>query len=101
MQIRHHPRMTYQGRAIWPPVWIWLSGLDKTQPAIGEVGVLTQVQFSRTLQSTLFLTIEIANGSRYVGSLKFDNPHFAEKVRSVLHQHIDYTIKDIAAIDMV
>ena len=91
--------MTYKGRPIWPPQWIWISGPNNTVPLVGGIGTLENVQFSRVLTNSLFLTIGIGDGNRYMASLNFDDDHFAQRVLLVLHKHVGRTIKYIAEID--
>ena len=92
--------MVYRGRRIWPPHWIWISGPDKTESPEGEGGTLENVQLSRALKSSLFLTIRMLDGNRYMGCLNFDDDRFARKVLSILHEHLGQTIKNIAEIDI-
>jgi len=101
MQLRNHPMMTFEGRPIWPPHWIWISGPDSRQNPVGEVGALENVRVSRVFKNTLFLTVSMLNGNRYMGSLSFDDVEFARKVFSVFKEHIGQAIKDIAEIEIV
>jgi hypothetical protein len=100
MQLRNHPLMSYKGRPIWPPDWSWISGSDNTSIPAGEVGTLENVQCSHVLESVLFLTIAMLDGNRYVGSLHFNNEAFAQRVLSLLHDHVGETIQQIAEIDI-
>jgi hypothetical protein len=101
MQLRNHPHMTCKGRPIWPPHWSWISGPEKTEPIVGEIGILENVQFSRVLTNTLFLTIGIGEGNRFIGQLKFDDERFARRILLLLQSQIGHTIKDIAEIAIV
>ena len=100
MQLRSHLMMSYKGRPSWPPQWNWMSGADKTESAVGELGTLEQAQLSRILGDTLFLTIFTPRGNRFTGQLKFDDEHFASRIFSLLHSRIGHTIKDIAEIEI-
>jgi hypothetical protein len=60
----------------WPPTWspIQLKG----QPATGEIGVLEQVLMQDKSAPKCYLIIR-HNNSKYLGSLTFDDPPFADK----------------------
>ena len=100
MQVRNHPMMIFEGRPIWPPHWIWISGPDSRQTPVGEVGMLENVRVSRVFKNTLFLTVSMLDGNRYMGTLSFDNVHFARKVFLVFKEHIRQAIKDIGEIEI-
>jgi hypothetical protein len=72
MLLRDHPLMSYKGVPSWPPVWLWIDGLEK-ETASGEIGILKEVTLSRiNPPDRCFLNIE-HKGSSYVGSLLIDD----------------------------
>jgi hypothetical protein len=66
----------------------------------GEVGTLENVRVSRVFKNTLFLTVSMLDGNRYMGTLSFDNVHFARNVFLVSKEHIRQAIKDIGEIEI-
>ena len=101
MQLRDHPRMVYKGRPIWPPHWSWIDGPNKSASAEGEDGTLRNAQLSHVLRNTIFLTMTTPDGDRFVGSLSFDDEPAADLFFRVFRNHLDHSVQDIAAIDIV
>jgi hypothetical protein len=92
--------MVYKGRPSWPPHWVWIDGVVKNEVE-GEVGTLENVQLSRVVKNTIYLTISTPDGNRYVGSLNLANEHFADTVFQLLRNHLGRSVQSIAEIDIV
>jgi hypothetical protein len=100
MELRHHPRMTYQGRCNWPPEWKGPYGPRNPLPH-GEVGVLVRVDTVSTILGVPHCVLVIQwNDEEYFGSLYFEDEAFMQRVVIVLRDRINRPISEIGSIDM-
>jgi hypothetical protein len=100
MELRTHPKMTWQGECNWPPQWHGPYGPDKPLPE-GEIGVLRAAKKSTVsaLGSCCALTVAYS-GQDYFGSLSFDDEEFFQKLYALLTAHIDKPISAIGSLDI-
>ena len=100
MKLRNHPKMTWQGRPNWPPIWHGPYGPDKPLPE-GEVGVLRAFEKSILSAGACCCLLTVAhNGQDYFGSLSFDDEEFSQKVCAILSDHIGEPISAIGSLDI-
>jgi hypothetical protein len=98
MELRSHPRMSFQGVRNWPPAWTSTSGTLTTLPT-GEIGVLEQVKLSVIDPSTCFIMMS-QDGNYYIGRLTFDDQEFCHQVCELLKGHYGHLLVDIGALDI-
>ena len=69
MELRSHPKMTWQGHRNWPPIWNGSHGPDNPLPQ-GELGVLAGVEIrSLEIKPAHCVLIIRYNDQEYFGSL--------------------------------
>lgn len=98
MELRKHPKMTWQGRPNWPPQWHGPHGPDSPLPQ-GEIGILTRVETSALTDAHCVLVIR-HNDQEYYGTLKFDDAEFLKTVSAVLNRQIGKPISAIGSLDI-
>jgi hypothetical protein len=99
MKLRDHPLMTRKsGIRSWPPTWT-SARLAAAEGPIGEVGTLQQALLNNLMSTRIFLLINY-QGSRYMGSMAFDNPEFCSEIYAVLNSHVGCSIKEIGDLDL-
>ena len=100
MELRTHPKMTWQGRANWPPQWAGPHGPDNPLPE-GEVGILTRVETAveNAIAPHCVLVIHYKDQD-YLGSLSFDDEEFLKTVCDVLNGHVGKPISAIGSLDI-
>ncbi len=98
MQLRDHPLMVRKsGFKNWPPLWT-TTHHDRNDNPTGEIGTLQQVLTSELLDNKIFLFIQF-QGSRYMGSMRFDDLAFCSQVHTLLKTNIGLSIKEIGDLD--
>jgi len=102
MELRRHPKMTFQGNPNWPPHWVGPYSRDDPLPR-GEIGVLTEV-YSRPANSTFdrprcYIVME-HEWQQYFASLLFDDLTFLEVVCTMLQGYIGTPISTIGGLDI-
>ena len=99
MFLRNHPLMRYRGLASWPPAWTWIGGGENKRPR-GEIGILRKVNLSIISPADrCFLYID-HHGSSYVGCLLIDDHGFCHQIVTLLQEHLDRPIAEIASLDL-
>jgi hypothetical protein len=102
MELRNHPKMTFEGKPNWPPHWIGPYSENHPLPR-GEVGVLREV-YSKPAniigRPRCYLVIEY-EGQEYFASLLFDDLEFLENLCIVLQWYIDTPISNIGSLDIL
>jgi hypothetical protein len=100
MELRKHPKMTWQGRPTWPPTWNGPHGPNNPLPQ-GEVGVLQGVETgAASLLGTCCLLVMSYNDQDYVGTLLFQDEEFHKKLCAVLNGHVGSPISAIGSLDI-
>jgi hypothetical protein len=98
VELRSHPKMAYQGRSNWPPVWSGPSGPDMPK---GEVGVLIKVEAaSKYLTAAHCLLVINCNNQEYFGALFFDDENFAQHICNLLRGHLGSPMSVLGALDI-
>ena len=96
LQLRDHPLITLRtGVKAWPPFWITSSG----DAASGEIGILQDVSIGVLIKTTLFLFVGF-QGSRYVGSMSFDDSISCQKFYDLLKPTVGRSIKEIGDLEV-
>jgi hypothetical protein len=100
MQLRYHPLMSYQGRPIWPPIWISLesAGTGDEEILEGEMGHLKRLRCEPTDPRCIFL-IMVHEEAEYVGCLLFNDDLSCEKIAQRLRKLYGVAIKAIGSSD--
>lgn len=100
MEVRKHPKMTWQGSPNWPPHWSGPYGPDNPLPQ-GEVGVLRSVENStvNAVAACCLLTVT-HNDQEYFGTLSFDDEAFFHQFCDILKGHIGEPISAIGSLDI-
>jgi hypothetical protein len=100
MELRKHPKMTWQGLPSWPPRWNGPHGPDNPLPQ-GEVGILMRVETAadNTIAPHCVLVIH-HNDQDYLGNLSFDDEEFLATVCAILNAHIGEPISTIGSLDI-
>jgi hypothetical protein len=103
MELRHHPLMSNNGVANWPPRWM---PREPGKPQLhGEYGVLTEVATACNPQphnerpSEIFLFME-HESIGYVSSLLFDDASFCGAIGKLLRAHCGKSIEEIGRVDL-
>src|SRR5215475_13181769 len=100
MLLRDHPLMSYHGIPSWPPVWTFVTGLEKKHPRRGEIGILKKVTVSNVRAADrCFLHIDY-EGSTYVGCLLVEDPVFCDQIVALLQGYVNRAIEDIRSLDI-
>jgi hypothetical protein len=100
MELRNHPKMTWQGIRNWPPHWTGPYGPDNPLPQ-GEVGVLTAVEKSGMSPVGAGCLITIRHRDQdYFGTLSFDDEEFSNQIFDILSGHIGEPISAVGSLDM-
>ena len=100
MELRSHPRMTWQGHPNWPPKWTGPHGPQNPLPE-GEVGVLTRVETTDpSLIAPHCILIIRYNNEDYLGSLYFDDEDFLTEICDLLQSYIGRRISEIGSLDI-
>jgi hypothetical protein len=100
MELRNHPKMTWQGHPNWPPKWTGPHNSENPLPE-GEVGILTRVETTGpSLIAPHCILVIRYNDEDYLGSLFFDDEEFLQKICSILNEHIGLTISEIGNLDV-
>ena len=100
MELRKHPRMTWQGQPNWPPNWSGPHGPNNPLP-VGEVGILTRVETGATAAAAPYCILVIrCNDQDYFGGLFFDDLSFLEQVTAVLRQHLGLSLAEIGNLNI-
>ena len=81
---------------VWPPIWAKFKGVGV---ASGEIGYLEHVRIRAELQACLFLTID-HEGSKFMGSMTFDDSAFCLQLCELLKSKIGLSIKEIGDLDL-
>ena len=98
VQLRDHPLMTRKsGVPTWPPIWT-TTRLDSDKPT-GEIGFLERAMMHELFDNKIFLFVE-HQGSRYMGSMHFDDRRFCAQVFTILQANVGRFIKDIGDLDL-
>jgi hypothetical protein len=97
MQLRAHPWMSYRGVSNRPPAWKRISG--QGDGPVGEAGILEEAHLSHVSGNNCILVIRY-DGSRYIGSLMFDDGQFCTKVCDFLSRHCGQPLTVVAGLDM-
>src|SRR5918994_7954297 len=97
MELRKHPKMTWQGRPNWPPHWSGPYGPDNPLPE-GEVGVLRAVEKDVVAPSCVLTVAH--NDQQYLGTLRFDDEEFCNQISAILMGHIGEPISAIGSLDI-
>jgi hypothetical protein len=95
LQLRDHSLTLKSGNKTWPPFWITSSGDN----ASGEIGILQDVLIGVVIPTTLFLFIEF-QGSRYVGSMSFDDSISCQKIYDLLKPIVGRSMKEIGDLEV-
>jgi len=99
MQLRNHPLLIRKnGTKTWPPTWTSTHGDENDMP-MGEVGTLQQLSIGILLATSLILIINY-QGSRYLGSLYFDDPKSCNAIYTRLSSMVGCSIKEIGDLDL-
>ena len=100
MELRRHPRMTYQGRSTWPPEWRGPYSPDNPLPR-GEVGILTRVEATSSLLKNPHCVLVMRwSEQEYVGSLRIDEEKFLHEIIGLLRNHLDRPIAEIGRLEV-
>jgi hypothetical protein len=100
MELRKHPRMTYQGRPNWPPDWKGPYGPNNPLPC-GEVGILIRVEPASNILRTPHCIVVIQwNNQEYLASLYFDEEAFLQEIFGLLQSSIGQPIAEIGSLDI-
>jgi hypothetical protein len=101
MELRKHPKMTFQGKPSWPPQWFGPHGPGHPLPE-GEVGTLKEV-YSKPLTANgsphCYLIMEY-DGKEYYASLLSDDPLFRDEICETLRGFIGVWISRIGSLDI-
>jgi hypothetical protein len=101
MELRHHPKMIWQGRPNWPPQWNGPHGPHNPLPQ-GEVGVLKGVEKSAVSPvGACCLLVMAHHDQEYFGSLSFDDEAFVNELCAILNGQIGSAISAIGSLDIV
>ena len=99
MLLRDHPLMQYHRIPSWPPVWMWIGGVENKNPR-GEVGILDEVVLSNLRPlDRCYLYIE-HRGSTYLGCLLIDDESFCSEIARLLRCYCNHPIAEIGSIDL-
>jgi hypothetical protein len=101
MELRHHPKMTFYGKRIWPPHWVGPYSSTNPLPR-GEVGILRQVYAKPANvvgESRCYLVIEHQD-QEYFASLRCDEPQFLLEICTTLQSYVGTLISDIGSVDI-
>jgi hypothetical protein len=99
MLLRDHPLMSYKGVPNWPPTWTWIGGLEDKRPRRGEIGILKTVSLSKVLPANSYLYID-HQGSSYLGSLRFDDRAFCERITEILRFCRNRPVAEIGGLEL-
>ncbi|HEX7229582.1 MAG TPA: hypothetical protein VF452_04255 [Candidatus Binatia bacterium] len=100
MELRRHPRMTYQGQPNWPPQWIGPFGPNNPLPS-GEVGILVRVSNMSGMLDTLHCLLAMEwNHQEYFGFLYFDEEDFVQTFIRLAQSHVGRSIAEIGSLDI-
>ena len=101
MELRKHPKMTFQGKPTWPPQWFGPHGPGHPLPQ-GEVGTLKEVCLkSLTATGPQHCYIVVEHESReYFASLSFDDPQFLNEICRTLQKFTGLPISRIGSLDI-
>jgi hypothetical protein len=98
VELRSHPKMSYQGRPNWPPAWSGPSGSDIPK---GEVGVLIKVEgASKYLTAPHCFLVIHWNNQEYFGALFFDDENFADTICNLLTAHLGSPMSVLGGLDL-
>jgi hypothetical protein len=99
MLFRNHPLMRYCSVPSWPPVWVWMGGLEDKHPK-GEIGVFRRLGESYIQPSNkCFLLIDHEESS-YMGCLMVNDHVFCSQIVRFLHHCYNRPIAEIAGLDL-
>lgn len=96
MQLRIHPCMSHGGTSNWPPVWSRVSGGGEIP--VGEVGTLEISYPSEVTDTKCFLIIQ-HDGSRFLGTLVFDDSPCRRKICEFLSRHCGQQLRTVAELN--
>jgi hypothetical protein len=100
MELKRHPRMTYQGQSNWPPQWVGPYGPNNPLPS-GEVGILVRVSCMGGMLDTLHCLLGMEwNHQEYFGFVYFDDEDFVQTFVSLAQNHIGRSIAEIGSLDI-
>jgi hypothetical protein len=100
MELRNHPKMTWQGRPNWPPQWNGPHGPGNPLPQ-GEVGVLKALEKSAASPvGACCLLVMAHHDQEYFGSLSFDDAEFFNQLCTILNGQIGSAISAIGNLDI-
>jgi hypothetical protein len=107
MLLRDHPLMSYRGVPSWPPVWTWVSWVNRPDADVpenktikGEVGILIWASLTGIQPPDRCYLLINHEGSSYMGCLLFDDPTFCRYVVNLLKDYSDRPIAEIGSIDL-
>ncbi len=86
------------GVSSWPPFWT-TTRLDRNDKPTGEIGFLERAVMHALLDNKIFLFIE-HDGSRYMGSMHFDDTQFCCQIYAILQSNVGLSIKEIGDLDL-
>jgi hypothetical protein len=100
MKLREHPSMSYRGICNWPPKWTSARQSEsEDEPPRGEIGILKGVLLNDDSEAELILIIA-HEGSRCMGSLRFEDPWFCAQIYSLLQFHLERAITAIGNLEL-
>jgi hypothetical protein len=100
MELRNHPKMTWEGCRTWPPTWNGPHGPDNPLP-VGEVGALLRVEIANLeLKPPHCDLVMHYNNQDYFGTLFFDDEKFLQKLCGILNAHTGEPISAIGSLDV-
>ena len=100
MELRQHPRMTYQGGSNWPPEWKGPYGPDNPLPR-GEVGILMRVEPASSILKIPHCVLVIRwNQQEYIGSLYVDEENFLREIVGLLRNCLGRSIAEIGSLNV-
>jgi hypothetical protein len=91
--------MSYHGTCNWPPVWIWIGGLENNYPK-GEAGILKSVAISEIDPCDRLVMFTEYKKSSYAGCVAFDDPTFCKAIATLLNHYCDRSLSEIGSLDM-
>jgi hypothetical protein len=101
MELRHHLKMTFEGKQNWPPHWMGPYSSTNPLPR-GEVGILKEVytKAANTIgESRCYLVIEHQD-REYFASLRCDDRYFLVEVCRALQGYVGALISDVGSVDI-
>lgn len=100
MQLRDHPRISFDGRLSWPPIWIRLGATSRAPRVIrGEVGLLKTIRHYPDRPGRIYLTVEY-RGKSYIGCLFLNDEIFWRQMIRLLKAAYGMSLRDIGGLEI-